>query len=268
MKEPEIDIARSAQYLGYPVVFYPRIAHAFADEKVGMFLSYFLYWEGKQKDPDGWIFKTAKEIQRDTGLTRHAQEHARKKLVQLNVMEEEKRGVPGKMHFRFNWDMFNKILVNYVENNETVNIAPKRKVGGQNGEQEKAQPNLMYRLKETFLAYHKEAYPEPEMAYNWTDKDWKHIKYIKEALIKRLGKKGSEATDDNIVASFDLLLAKMPDYYREKQFFVSGIYSNLNNIIQEIYNQNGNRKSRSQGNKGNTGSKESFKEKARRASNG
>lgn len=66
----------------------------------GLFMSQLLFWDGKGHDPDGWIYKTEKEMERETGLTRSSQRKARKVLVGKGVLEEDKRGLPRKLHYR------------------------------------------------------------------------------------------------------------------------------------------------------------------------
>ncbi len=66
----------------------------------GIFMSQLLFWDGKGHDPDGWIYKTEKEMERETGLTRSFQRKARKVLVGKGVLEEDRRGLPRRLHYR------------------------------------------------------------------------------------------------------------------------------------------------------------------------
>ncbi len=66
----------------------------------GLFMSQLLFWDGKGHDPDGWIYKTETEMERETGLTRSSQRKARKVLVGKGVLEEDKRGLPRRLHYR------------------------------------------------------------------------------------------------------------------------------------------------------------------------
>ena len=63
-------------------------------------MSQLLFWDGKGHDPDGWIYKTEKEMERETGLTRSAQRKARRVLVGKGVLEEDKRGLPRRLYYR------------------------------------------------------------------------------------------------------------------------------------------------------------------------
>jgi hypothetical protein len=66
----------------------------------GIFLSQLLFWDGKGHDPDGWIYKTEKEMEQETSLTRSSQRKARRVLVGKGVLEEDKRGLPRRLHYR------------------------------------------------------------------------------------------------------------------------------------------------------------------------
>ncbi len=66
----------------------------------GIFVRQLLFWEGKGHDAEGWIYKTEEEMEHETGLTRWAQRKARKILVGRGVLEEDKRGLPRRLHYR------------------------------------------------------------------------------------------------------------------------------------------------------------------------
>jgi len=66
----------------------------------GIFARQLLFWEGKGHDAKGWIYKTEEEMEQETGLTRWAQRKARKVLVRKGVLEEVRRGLPCRLHYR------------------------------------------------------------------------------------------------------------------------------------------------------------------------
>jgi len=59
-----------------------------------------LFWEGKGHDAAGWIYKTEEEMEGETGLGRRAQRKARKVLIGRGVLEEGRRGLPRRLHYR------------------------------------------------------------------------------------------------------------------------------------------------------------------------
>lgn len=65
----------------------------------GVFLGQLLYWHGKGGE-DGWIYKTQKEMEEETCLSRRSQETARKALTEAGVLEEELRGIPAQLYYR------------------------------------------------------------------------------------------------------------------------------------------------------------------------
>lgn len=98
------------QKIGRPVAYYPNIAKLLGSVKSAIFLCQFLYWEGKQHDPAGWIYKTREEITEETGLSREEQDGARKRLRDLGILREKKKGLPCTLHFLFNWERFDHLF--------------------------------------------------------------------------------------------------------------------------------------------------------------
>lgn len=89
---PEDSIQRKA--------YDPRFVAAFGPE-AGIMLGQLVFWSDKTKeDHDGWLWKSIPELQRETGLSRRQQDKARKILVGKGIVEEERRGVPCRMHYR------------------------------------------------------------------------------------------------------------------------------------------------------------------------
>lgn len=86
--------------LGRSISFIPKLTGVTGSTTATLLLSQLLYWSDKPSDPDGWVYKTQRELQDETGLTRTEQESARKRLVALGVLQEARRGIPARMHFR------------------------------------------------------------------------------------------------------------------------------------------------------------------------
>src|SRR4051794_4856167 len=85
-----------------PIAYHASLARALGSVTAGVLLSQFLYWQPRSRDPDGWFWKTQVDIADETALSRTETETARKVLVRAGVLEEKRRGVPAKMHFRVN----------------------------------------------------------------------------------------------------------------------------------------------------------------------
>lgn len=114
-----LPVSQSLMAVGRPIAYYPEIAKIIG-VKATIFLCQFLYWQGKQDDPEGWIYKTQEEIYEETGLSRKEQESSRRKLKDLGILEEKVEGVPPIVHYRFNWEELDKLIcskrsVQYVQ---------------------------------------------------------------------------------------------------------------------------------------------------------
>lgn len=102
------------QLLDRPIAYNP----AFAKLKVGkvkagpvaaVFLSQMVYWHNRMGG--AWMYKTQADITSETALTRDEQETARKRLVALGVLEEDRRGVPATMHYRIDAERLETLLL-------------------------------------------------------------------------------------------------------------------------------------------------------------
>jgi hypothetical protein len=222
--------------VGKPVAYFPRIAEALNCVPAAIFLCQFLYWEGKQVDPEGWIYKTGTDIQKETGLKRSGQETARKKLIQLGLMEEERRGIPAKMYYKFDWNRFNELLGQYFEEKEE---SPKKDVV----------PTVLYQMKEVFDKFYTEEYP---IGFQWKkDKKggdhWSGLNKLKACFEERLKVKKIQAlggateagiliSDEEIINSFTHFLSSLPKYYKEKHYTPMGLYGRFNEIVRDVQN--------------------------------
>lgn len=90
--------------VGRPVAYYPNLVPVAGSVAATVLLCQFLYWDGKQEDEEGWIYKTQAEIKAETGLSRYEQEGAREKLRKYGILEEKRAGIPAKLYFRINQD--------------------------------------------------------------------------------------------------------------------------------------------------------------------
>jgi len=96
-----------------PVAYNPDVARIVGSVKAAVFLCQLLYWTGKGKRRDGFIFKSRLDWEEETALSRYEQEGARKILRELGILEEELMGVPATLHFRVNQDQFIQLAEDY-----------------------------------------------------------------------------------------------------------------------------------------------------------
>ncbi|HIJ11918.1 TPA: hypothetical protein HA278_07715 [Candidatus Woesearchaeota archaeon] len=74
---------------GKPVTYHPKVAELLGGIKEAIFLQNLLYWQKRGKRKDGFIYKSHKDITKETGLTRHEQIRIRTKLITKGVLFEK-----------------------------------------------------------------------------------------------------------------------------------------------------------------------------------
>ncbi len=88
--------------LGSSFAYFPKLVKVVGGVTSNVLLCQLYFWQGKQRDSDGWIYKTQAEIQQETGLSRCEQETARKNLKSRGFIEERFTGIPRRLEFRLN----------------------------------------------------------------------------------------------------------------------------------------------------------------------
>lgn len=94
--------------LGRVVAYYPGLKKVTGSTTASILLCQFLYWTDKSTD-NGWIWKTAEELEEETGLTYNEQRTARAILVSKGVLEEENKRLDHTMRFRVIQDVLNDL---------------------------------------------------------------------------------------------------------------------------------------------------------------
>ncbi|MES2464992.1 MAG: DnaA N-terminal domain-containing protein [Armatimonadota bacterium] len=102
---------------GQVVAFRVDLALAVGSTTAGLLLSQFWFWTNSPttEKRDGWFWMTADEISEQTGLSREEQMTARKRLLKLGVLSEDKRGVPMKLWFHVNKPALIALLREYAK---------------------------------------------------------------------------------------------------------------------------------------------------------
>lgn len=90
------------------ITYFPSLTPICGSHKAAALLSVALIWTRNwlrhHPERDGWFWKTRAEWQRETGLSRHEQESARRVLVAAGLIQEARRGMPARLHFRVDLD--------------------------------------------------------------------------------------------------------------------------------------------------------------------
>jgi hypothetical protein len=72
----------------------PRYVKHFGSD-AAIFLAQLVFRDGHGMNPDGWIYKSEREWEQETGLSRRRQRNARKVLLAKDVIEEQRGKEPG-----------------------------------------------------------------------------------------------------------------------------------------------------------------------------
>lgn len=89
--------------LGRHIAFHRRLVELTDSVKAALLLSQTIYWTRHGRDvvsSGGWFFKTTKQWEMETGLTVKEQATAREVLRRLEILNEQRIGIPAKLHFR------------------------------------------------------------------------------------------------------------------------------------------------------------------------
>ena len=95
------------------IAYHPDLAAALGSIPAAVILGQLLYWHGKQSDPNGWIMKTAKELEAETAVTERQQELVREILIGVGAVKFERRGIPAMPFYKIDHD---QIVALYLKN--------------------------------------------------------------------------------------------------------------------------------------------------------
>jgi len=93
--------------LGRVVAFYPGLKQITGSTTATIMLCQFLYWS--DKTTDGWIYKTTERIEYETGLTYNEQKTAKNALVELGLLEVNRRRIDRDTGYRVNQEILNTL---------------------------------------------------------------------------------------------------------------------------------------------------------------
>lgn len=107
-----------SEILDRPIAFQRPFVALGAGITGALMLSQAVYWARRGSNEQGWFFKTQVEWEEETGLGRAEQETARKRLVSLEVLEEDRKGIPAKLFYRVNFEKLEARLLAFCTRNQ------------------------------------------------------------------------------------------------------------------------------------------------------
>ena len=102
------------EFFKRPVAYNVTAAKAFKSVKLGILWSQLFYWNERTRDPEKWVYKTQSDLYDETGLSRKEQETARKKGIELGILETKLAGNPATVHFRIDVGMACNLMREFI----------------------------------------------------------------------------------------------------------------------------------------------------------
>lgn len=106
--------------LGRPIAYHPRLARLLGSVNAAILFGQLVYWSDKTKHELG-IYKTAAQIEDETGLSVKEQETARKKLKEHGVLLETHKRLEHRLYFKIDFAAYDELVYKYLANIETGN---------------------------------------------------------------------------------------------------------------------------------------------------
>mgnify|MGYP000750531749 FL=1 len=95
--------------IGKPIAYYPQLAKPLGGVNASLLFGHFFYWNDKGRSELG-VYRTADEIEVETGLSRDEQRTARRKLRELGVLIETEKRIEHRIYYKLDLDRFDEII--------------------------------------------------------------------------------------------------------------------------------------------------------------
>ena len=95
--------------IGKPIAYYPQLAKPLGGVNASLLFGHFFYWKDKGCSELG-VYRTADEIEVETGLSRDEQRTARKKLRERGVLIETEKRIEHRIYYKLDLDRFDEII--------------------------------------------------------------------------------------------------------------------------------------------------------------
>lgn len=125
------DLELLKHILNRPIAFHKVFFDVTQDMKAAIFLSQLYYWSETMKR--GWFYKTAESWGQETGLSPKEQRRVRKILLAKNLIQEQKKGVPATIYFKFNFEIFISVSREYYSQLGTLGTSEETQENSQLG---------------------------------------------------------------------------------------------------------------------------------------
>ena len=114
--------SESLRVAGRPIAYYPKLAKPLGGVNAAILFGHFFYWHDKTQNELG-IYRTAEEIEIETGLSVQEQRTARAKLRERGVLIETEKRIEHRIYYKLNLDAFDDLMDQHSGSEEST--APK-----------------------------------------------------------------------------------------------------------------------------------------------
>ena len=106
---------------GKPIAYYPELAKPLGGVNASILFSHFFYWHDKTRHELG-IYRTAEEIEIETGLSVQEQRTPRNKLKERGVLTETEKRIEHRIYYKLNLDAFDDLMLQHSGSEESTAV--------------------------------------------------------------------------------------------------------------------------------------------------
>ena len=114
--------SESLKVAGRPIAYYPKLAKPLGGVNAAILFGHFFYWHDKTENPLG-VYRTAEEIEEETGLSVQEQRTARSKLRERGVLIETEKRIEHRIYYKLDLNAFDDLMLQHSGSEEST--APK-----------------------------------------------------------------------------------------------------------------------------------------------
>ena len=114
--------SESLKVAGRPIAYYPKLAKPLGGVNAAILFGHFFYWHDKTENPLG-VYRTAEEIEDETGLSVQEQRTARSKLRERGVLIETEKRIEHRIYYKLDLNAFDDLMLQHSGGEEST--APK-----------------------------------------------------------------------------------------------------------------------------------------------
>lgn len=166
------------------ISYSPALSHVVGSVNAALLIGYLLFWQGQGHRSDGYIYKTAEDMHRETGLTENQQRTAINLCKKEGFLSVRLKGIPATRHFKIDVDKLMNLISSSPKTTELLigksrDLATKNQPSNTESTREIARE--IHRLHELYLH-----------AFSRTNKECRLTDARKLLLLRRLQEFGYE----------------------------------------------------------------------------